>query len=204
MWVCWELNQGPLEEQSILLTAEPPLQPLNSHFFIQQTLTVCPLQVKDGWDEVSSLPPYKGRPEKPHEKRKTPVHRKITRRYHRRCTWSLNSPWWCETVRWKHWQNTFCSCFFRKNGCLLSSARWSRVQKCFLWSLVALICVVQTLKQLFFLNPKGFPFWEPLHSWWGMAHEEYLICWILTCCNWLWETWPIEVEPGVFLFNYQW
>lgn len=94
--------------------------------------------------------------------------------------------------------------FFRKNGCLLSSARWTRVQKCFLWSLVALICVVQTLKQLFFLNPKGFPFWEPLHSWWGMAHKEYLICWILTCCNWLWETWPIEVEPGVFLFNYQW
>jgi hypothetical protein len=26
---CWELNSGPLEEQSMLLTAEPSLQPLN-------------------------------------------------------------------------------------------------------------------------------------------------------------------------------
>ena len=25
--VCWELNSGPLEEQSALLTAEPSLQP---------------------------------------------------------------------------------------------------------------------------------------------------------------------------------
>ena len=25
--VCWELNSGPLEEQSVLLTAEPSLQP---------------------------------------------------------------------------------------------------------------------------------------------------------------------------------
>ena len=25
---CWELNSGPLEEQSVLLTAEPSLQPL--------------------------------------------------------------------------------------------------------------------------------------------------------------------------------
>jgi hypothetical protein len=24
---CWELNSGPLEEQSVLLTAEPSLQP---------------------------------------------------------------------------------------------------------------------------------------------------------------------------------
>ena len=24
---CWELNSGPLEEHSVLLTAEPPLQP---------------------------------------------------------------------------------------------------------------------------------------------------------------------------------
>lgn len=29
MW-CWKLNQGPLEEPSVLLMAEPPLQPLNS------------------------------------------------------------------------------------------------------------------------------------------------------------------------------
>ena len=26
--VCWELNQGPLEEQPVFLTPEPPLQPL--------------------------------------------------------------------------------------------------------------------------------------------------------------------------------
>jgi hypothetical protein len=26
---CWELNSGPLEEQSVLLTAEPSLQPDN-------------------------------------------------------------------------------------------------------------------------------------------------------------------------------
>ena len=29
---CWELNSGPLEEQSVLLTAEPSLQPLPSFF----------------------------------------------------------------------------------------------------------------------------------------------------------------------------
>jgi hypothetical protein len=33
---CWDLNSGPLEEQSVLLTAEPclqrSLQPLNEHF----------------------------------------------------------------------------------------------------------------------------------------------------------------------------
>ena len=27
---CWELNSGPLEEQSVLLTAEPSLQPVSS------------------------------------------------------------------------------------------------------------------------------------------------------------------------------
>jgi hypothetical protein len=26
-WSCWELNSGPLEEQSVFLTTEPPLQP---------------------------------------------------------------------------------------------------------------------------------------------------------------------------------
>ena len=25
---CWELNSGPLEEQSVLLTSEPSLQPI--------------------------------------------------------------------------------------------------------------------------------------------------------------------------------
>jgi len=29
---CWELNSGPLEEQSVLLTAEPSLQPTYSVF----------------------------------------------------------------------------------------------------------------------------------------------------------------------------
>jgi hypothetical protein len=35
---CWKLNSGPLEEHSVLLTAEPSLQPelylLKLHFFI--------------------------------------------------------------------------------------------------------------------------------------------------------------------------
>jgi hypothetical protein len=29
---CWELNQGPLEEQPVLLTTEPSLQPRPSGF----------------------------------------------------------------------------------------------------------------------------------------------------------------------------
>jgi hypothetical protein len=29
---CWELNSGPLEEQSVLLTAEPSFQPLLALF----------------------------------------------------------------------------------------------------------------------------------------------------------------------------
>ena len=29
---CWELNSGPLEEQPVLLTAEPSLQPWLYHF----------------------------------------------------------------------------------------------------------------------------------------------------------------------------
>jgi hypothetical protein len=29
---CWELNSGPLEEQSVLLTAEPSLQPFLVYF----------------------------------------------------------------------------------------------------------------------------------------------------------------------------
>jgi hypothetical protein len=31
---CWELNSGPLEEQSVLLTAEPSLQPTSPIFII--------------------------------------------------------------------------------------------------------------------------------------------------------------------------
>jgi hypothetical protein len=31
---CWDLNSGPLEEQSVLLTAEPFLQPLFCVFIL--------------------------------------------------------------------------------------------------------------------------------------------------------------------------
>jgi hypothetical protein len=31
---CWELNSGPLEEQSVLLTVEPALQPQQTHFIV--------------------------------------------------------------------------------------------------------------------------------------------------------------------------
>ena len=31
---CWELNSGPLEEQTMLLTTEPSLQPQDFDFFI--------------------------------------------------------------------------------------------------------------------------------------------------------------------------
>ena len=31
---CWEMNSGPLEEQSMLLTAEPSLQPSFKDLFI--------------------------------------------------------------------------------------------------------------------------------------------------------------------------
>ena len=30
---CWELNSGPLEEQEMLSTTEPSLQPLGSNFY---------------------------------------------------------------------------------------------------------------------------------------------------------------------------
>ena len=30
---CWEVNSGPLEEQSVLLTTEPSLQPQYHKFF---------------------------------------------------------------------------------------------------------------------------------------------------------------------------
>ena len=32
---CWELNSGPLEEQAMLLTAEPSLQPLDFLFYLK-------------------------------------------------------------------------------------------------------------------------------------------------------------------------
>ena len=36
---CWELNSGPLEEQAVLLTAEPSLQPPQAYliFLLQKT-----------------------------------------------------------------------------------------------------------------------------------------------------------------------
>ena len=34
---CWDLNSGPLEEQSVLLTAEPSLQPVMATFNCQLT-----------------------------------------------------------------------------------------------------------------------------------------------------------------------
>jgi len=36
--VCWELNSGPLEEQSVLLTAEPSLQPKSYYL---NTFIIC-------------------------------------------------------------------------------------------------------------------------------------------------------------------
>jgi hypothetical protein len=35
---CWELNSGPLEELSVLLTAEPSLQPLA--YFLREGLSL--------------------------------------------------------------------------------------------------------------------------------------------------------------------
>jgi hypothetical protein len=32
---CWELNSGPLEEQPVLFTAEPFLQPLKLIYFLK-------------------------------------------------------------------------------------------------------------------------------------------------------------------------
>jgi len=41
MLVYWELNSGPLEEQPVLLTAEPSLQPLHHTFKYMLFLCVC-------------------------------------------------------------------------------------------------------------------------------------------------------------------
>ena len=40
---CWELNPGPLEEQSVLLTTEPSLQPHD--FFFKDRVSLCSLVV---------------------------------------------------------------------------------------------------------------------------------------------------------------
>jgi hypothetical protein len=39
---CWELNSGPLEEESVLLTTKPSLQPL---FFSWDRVSLC----SSGW-----------------------------------------------------------------------------------------------------------------------------------------------------------
>ena len=38
---CWELNSGPLEEQAMLLTSEPSLQPPNKVFKTESYLCEC-------------------------------------------------------------------------------------------------------------------------------------------------------------------
>jgi hypothetical protein len=45
---CWELTSGPLEEQSVLLTTEPSLQP-PSLCFLRQGFSVYPYQ---GWNSI--------------------------------------------------------------------------------------------------------------------------------------------------------
>jgi hypothetical protein len=42
---CWDLNSGPLEEQSVPLTAEPSLQPLKNIFILLICLCECMLHV---------------------------------------------------------------------------------------------------------------------------------------------------------------
>jgi len=49
---CWDLNSGPLEEQTVLLTAEPPLQ-LHDHICCASIFTVnfqlaCPYEGSQG------------------------------------------------------------------------------------------------------------------------------------------------------------
>jgi hypothetical protein len=38
---CWELNSGPLEEQSVLFTTEPSLQPEERHLKLTSDLHTC-------------------------------------------------------------------------------------------------------------------------------------------------------------------
>ena len=45
---CWELNPGPLEEQPVLLTAEPSLQPLGT-FYSYPLTAVKPVPLGDGF-----------------------------------------------------------------------------------------------------------------------------------------------------------
>jgi hypothetical protein len=45
--VCWELNSGPLEEQSVLLTIEPSLQPIAYASFIEFLILLMARSVVD-------------------------------------------------------------------------------------------------------------------------------------------------------------
>ena len=49
---CWELNSGPLEEQSVLLTVEPSLQSVNS-LSCRSWLSLLPLQVVFKWEIIT-------------------------------------------------------------------------------------------------------------------------------------------------------
>ena len=46
---CWDLNSGPLEEQSVLLTTEPSLQPLNAVFYSNQDPRLWDEACISGW-----------------------------------------------------------------------------------------------------------------------------------------------------------
>jgi hypothetical protein len=46
---CWELDSGPLEEQSVLLTAEPSLQLILIYVYISMPCVGgCPMKPEDG------------------------------------------------------------------------------------------------------------------------------------------------------------
>jgi hypothetical protein len=52
LYGCWDLNSGHLEEQSVLLTPEPSLQPHISFFTWKVTLAINPfwgLWIKERW-----------------------------------------------------------------------------------------------------------------------------------------------------------
>ena len=49
---CWELNSGPLEEQPVLLTTEPSLQPQKSVFFNRKQI---PHDARAGFERQNTL-----------------------------------------------------------------------------------------------------------------------------------------------------
>ncbi|EDL09379.1 mCG144592, partial [Mus musculus] len=58
---CWELNSGPLEEQSVLLTAQPSLQPQAMFFHCPHLCVWRAYRVASVWrSEASSLLPPRG------------------------------------------------------------------------------------------------------------------------------------------------